>query len=158
MAGPYRYGFPFDSAQARGAAGGSLLLTVLMLFAMWRIFTKAGEKGWKCLIPIYNVYILWRIGWNTEKFWTVFAGSLIVFVLAGILSAFGETGRILIALLVIGWSAYTIYCTFKMAIIMAHRFGKSTAFGVLGLVIFSLIGFPILAFGSADYDQARDEG
>ena len=150
MAGTYRYSFPFDSSQARGAAGGSLFLTLLMLFVMWRIFTKAGEKGWKCLIPIYNVYILWRIGWNTEKFWTVFAGSLIVFVLAGILSAFGETGRMLIALLVIGWSAYTIYCTFKMAIIMAHRFGKSSAFGVLGLVIFSVIGFPILAFGSAD--------
>ena len=129
-----------------------------MLFALWRIFTKAGEKGWKCLIPIYNLYILWRIGWNTEKFWKVFTGSLIVFVFAGILSAFGETGRILIALLVIGWSVYTIYCTFKMAITMAHRFGKSTAFGVVGLVIFSVIGFLILAFGSADYDQARDEG
>ena len=158
MAGPYRYSFSFDSSQARGAAGGSLLLTLLMLFAMWRIFTKAGEKGWKCLIPIYNLYVLWRIGWNTEKFWKVFTGSLIVFVFAGILSAFGETGRMLIALLVIGWSVYTIYCTFKMAIIMAHRFGKSTAFGVLGLVIFSVIGFLILAFGSADYDQARDEG
>ena len=141
-----------------GVAGGSLLLALLMLIAMWRIFTKAGEKGWKCLIPIYNLYVLWRIGWNTEKFWKVFTGSLIVFVFAGILSAFGETGRILIALLVIGWSVYTIYCTFKMAITMAHRFGKSTAFGVVGLVIFSVIGFLILAFGSADYDQARDEG
>ncbi len=157
MAGPYRYSFFFESSQSRGAAGGSLLLTLLMLFALWRIFTKAGEKGWKCLIPIYNLYMQWRIGWNTEKFWKVFTGSLIVFVFAGILSAFGETGRILIALLVIGWSVYTIYCTFKMAITMAHRFGKSTAFGVLGLVFFSIIGYPILAFGSADYDRARDE-
>ena len=158
MPSPFRFSFPLSSSQARGAAGGSLLLTLLMLFALWRIFTKAGEKGWKCLIPIYNLYILWRIGWNAEKFWKVFTGSLIVFVFAGILSAFGETGRILIALLVIGWSVYTIYCTFKMAITMAHRFGKSTAFGVVGLVIFSVIGFLILAFGSADYDQARDEG
>ena len=144
-------------SQAMGVAGGSLLLALLMLIAMWRIFTKAGEKGWKCLIPIYNLYILWRIGWKTEKFWTVFAGALVVSMLVGILSAFGEIGKIPIALLSIGWSVYTIYCTFKMAITMAHRFGKSTAFGVLGLVFFSIIGYPVLAFGSADYDRARDE-
>ena len=154
----YRYNLGYSVPGFRFLYGGSIILALLMIIAMWRIFTKAGEKGWKCLIPIYNAYILWRIGWNMGKFWSVFAGSLIVSVALAILSAMGRIGGILAMVAAIGWSIYVIYCTFKMAITMAHRFNKSTAFGVLGLVFFSVIGYPVLAFGSADYDEARDMG
>ena len=154
----FRYNYDPSSPEAGFISGGSFILVLLMLIAMWRIFTKAGEKGWKCLIPIYNVYILWRIGWNTGKFWLVFVGSLIVSVVVAILSTMGRIGGILATLAAVVWSIYTIYCVFKMAITMAHRFNKSTAFGVLGLVIFSIIGFPVLAFSSVDYDEARDMG
>ena len=154
----FRYNSDPSAPEAGFISGGSFIIALLMLIAMWRIFTKAGEKGWKCLIPIYNVYVLWRIGWNTEKFWLVFVGSLIVSVAVAILSTLGRIGGILATLAAVVWSIYTIYCVFKMAITMAHRFNKSTAFGVLGLVIFSIIGFPVLAFSSADYDEARDMG
>ena len=154
----FRYNSDPSAPEAGFISGGSFIIALLMLIAMWRIFTKAGEKGWKCLIPIYNVYVLWRIGWNTEKFWLVFVGSLIVSVAVAILSTLGRIGGILATLAAVVWSIYTIYCVFKMAVTMAHRFNKSTAFGVLGLVIFSIIGFPVLAFSSADYDEARDMG
>ena len=38
-----------------------LVFLVLTFVAMWKVFTKAGEKGWKCLIPIYNTIILLKI-------------------------------------------------------------------------------------------------
>src|SRR5439155_1681278 len=34
---------------------------VLYVAAFWRIFTKAGEAGWKAIIPIYNWYIVLKI-------------------------------------------------------------------------------------------------
>ena len=44
-----------------------LVVCILMIVAMWKIFEKAGEAGWKSLIPFYNTYILFKIscgnGW-----------------------------------------------------------------------------------------------
>ena len=33
-----------------------LILAILQIVAWWRIFSKAGEAGWKSIIPIYYVY------------------------------------------------------------------------------------------------------
>ena len=55
-------------AQAGGLAAFSgvmgffwLAFIVIYLVAMWKIYVKAGEEGWKCLIPIYNIIILLKI-------------------------------------------------------------------------------------------------
>ncbi|MCR5128285.1 MAG: DUF5684 domain-containing protein [Lachnospiraceae bacterium] len=42
----------------------SLVVMVVMIVAMWKIFEKAGEAGWKSLIPFYNTYILFKIAWG----------------------------------------------------------------------------------------------
>ncbi len=136
----------------------SLAVLLFMLIAMWRVYTKAGEKGWKCLIPIYGTYVYWRIGWTGEKFLVIFFGGLGIGLLNLILGYLGRVGAVIAAIVAAVWAVYVIYLSFKMAITMAHRFGKSTAFGVLGLVFFAIIGIPILAFGSADYDESRDMG
>ena len=47
-----------------------IALVVLYIVGMWRIFEKAGESGWKCLIPIYNQYTLFKMFWKTSYFWT----------------------------------------------------------------------------------------
>lgn len=59
-----------------GAWGTFLILTALLLVivtivAYWRTFTKAGRAGWKCLIPIYNVYILIKIA-GKPGWWLLF--------------------------------------------------------------------------------------
>ena len=45
-----------------------LLLGVICTIAYWKIFEKAGEDGWKILIPLYNSYIIAKIvygnGWK----------------------------------------------------------------------------------------------
>ena len=44
-----------------------LLLSLAVIAGMWLIFEKAGEAGWKAIIPIYNIYVLLEIvgrpGW-----------------------------------------------------------------------------------------------
>ncbi|NZA37286.1 DUF5684 domain-containing protein [Eubacterium callanderi] len=46
---------------------------VFILVAGWKLFEKAGEPGWKSLIPIYGSYILYKISWKTSMFWVYLA-------------------------------------------------------------------------------------
>jgi len=34
---------------------------VFMVATMWKIFAKAGEPGWACLVPIYNTCVWLKI-------------------------------------------------------------------------------------------------
>lgn len=99
-----------------------VVLWVLSIVALWKVFEKAGEAGWKSIIPIYNLYELCRIA-GRNGLWVL--GLLIPFV------------NIIIALVI--------------SIDLAKHFGKDTVFGVVGLWLFSVIGFLILGFGDAKY-------
>lgn len=35
-----------------------LILMILAFAGMWKTFEKAGMKGWKGIIPVYNMYLL----------------------------------------------------------------------------------------------------
>ena len=49
-------------------------ITIAMIMAMWKIFKKAGQEGWKSIIPIYNTYVLFEI--SGLKGWYVFLGFI----------------------------------------------------------------------------------
>ena len=38
-----------------------IIINVILIVSIWKIFEKAGEKGWKSLIPIYNICIFLKI-------------------------------------------------------------------------------------------------
>lgn len=40
------------------------VLSLLMLIGMWKIFSKAGIAGWKVLIPFYNTYLVFKLGFG----------------------------------------------------------------------------------------------
>ncbi len=52
-----------------------MILTILFFLSsaagLWRIFEKAGHKGWKAIIPLYNFYIWLKII-NKPVWWYVF--------------------------------------------------------------------------------------
>jgi len=107
--------------------GGVLLILIMLAFALfllvsyWKVFVKAGQPGWGILIPIYNLYLLLVIA-GRPGWWIIL--YLIPFV------------NIVIAILV--------------CIDIAKNFGKDAAFGI-GLAFLGFIFYPILAFGSAQY-------
>ncbi len=133
-------------------------LCLLLLIAEWKVFTKAGRAGWKALIPFYGAFTYWDVAWEEEQFLVVLAGSVAVGLLYYVGVFMGWFGGILYAVISIGWSIFALVRTIQMGIRMAHRFGKSTAFGVVCIAFFSFVGLPILAWGSADYDERRDFG
>ena len=106
----------------------SLVIAIIQLAGMWKVFTKAGEKGWKCIIPIYNLVILFRISGLSP--WIIFGylASIIPFV---------------------GW----IVClgiTIYQCNSLAKAFGKDVGYTV-GLLFLPTIFYMILGFGKAEY-------
>ncbi len=62
------YSYGSDMAVAALGAGFylvaliiALICSIIAIIAMWKIFSKAGEAGWKSLIPIYNSFVLAKI-------------------------------------------------------------------------------------------------
>ena len=99
----------------------SLAVSVLMLAAMWRVFTKAGKPGWAAIIPVYNFVVLLQIVGRPE--WQV----LLMFL-----------------------PFANIYIAIVVALDLAKSFGKTSGFGVL-MIFFPAIMYPILGFGSSRY-------
>lgn len=99
-----------------------LVLIVVSIVAGWKIFEKAGEKGWKVLIPLYNTYLLFKIA-GRNGWWML--GLLVPFL------------NIVVAIM--------------LALDLAKHFGKSTMFAIFGLILFPYVGSLMLAFGEAEY-------
>ncbi len=53
---------------AQGVSAGtiavSLCISIIGIIGLWKMFTKAGEPGWKCIIPYYNLYIMFKLFWG----------------------------------------------------------------------------------------------
>lgn len=96
-------------------------LIVFYIVCKWKIFQKAGQAGWKSLVPIYNIYIQLKIA-KQPAIWLLF--FCIPFL--------------------------NIYFAIRHVHGISKAFGKDVGF-TLGLIFLSFIFIPILAFGDAEY-------
>lgn len=124
---------------------GMLVFYILVVIACWKIFTKAGEAGWKALIPIYNVYILYKI--SGISFWT---WCFIPVIVASIFNTLAQNGGDLATLWSLIYLVIMVAVDVKIAIALAKAFGKGTGF-MVGLVLLPNIFQIILGFSSAKY-------
>ena len=151
-----------QTAAALGIFAGMtmmLVLWVLLIIAHWRMFTKAGEEGWKAIIPVYSDFVLFKIVWNTKSFWIYFGAAIatvLISVLGGqyvvvdgqIVSA--AQGNFFVGLLSFISSLILLLYTILLQIKTALAYGKSIGFAV-GLLLLPNIFTLILGFGSAEY-------
>lgn len=115
-------------AQQCGSGCGSvfafliaLVIGVFIIAAMWRVFTKAGQPGWGCLIPFYNIYLMLKIA-GKPGWWLIFFFIPVINIVVQIV----------------------------MTIDIARNFGRGGWFAA-GLIFLPIIFFPILAFGDSVY-------
>jgi hypothetical protein len=99
-----------------------LVVCLLLVVSTWVVFEKAGESGWKSLVPFYNTYILLIIA--------------------------GKPGWWLLLLLV---PVVNVVFYLLAMLSLAEKFGKGALFGI-GLWLLPMFFFPILAFGGAQYE------
>ena len=126
-----------------------LVWFILQVIADWKIFEKAGEPGWKSIIPIYNTFVEYDICWNGLY------GLL--FLAAPIISSFLTTGDgapSWHAIVVTALSVVTFVLHFIQSVKLSKAFGKGTGFGIL-LFILGPICRLVLGFGSARYVGRR---
>ncbi|MBK6727512.1 MAG: signal peptidase I [Xanthomonadales bacterium] len=112
-------------------SGGGIIASIMMLVwlavivailaGFWKVFVKAGQPGWACLVPIYNIVVMLQIV-GRPIWW-------LVLLLIPIVS--------LVVMIIV-------------SIDMAKSFGKGTGFGV-GLALLGPIFYPMLGFGDAKY-------
>ena len=100
---------------------GFAVAMLLMVATVWRLFSKAGESGWKSLIPVYNAIVFQRI-LGRPAWWVVLMLVPIVNLAITIIECFD----------------------------LARVYGKGVGYG-LGLVLFGPLVAMILAFGPAQY-------
>jgi hypothetical protein len=120
------------SSQPTAIGGGALAgimvvylaIIVLMVAAMWKIFTKAGKPGWAAIVPIYNIIVLLEIA-GKPLWWIVL--MLIPFV------------NLIVAVMVLAS--------------VARKFGKGIGF-LLGMIFLAPIFYPVLAWGDSQYNAA----
>ena len=98
-----------------------LAIILLMIIAMWKIFSKAGKPGWAAIIPIYNIIVLLEIV-DKPLWWIIL--MFIPFV--------------------------NIVINIIVTVELAKKFGQSVGFAI-GLILLAPIFYPILGFGSAQY-------
>ncbi len=134
-----------------GLMGGmiviDIVLWVLRIIGNWKIFTKAGEPGWKSIIPFYNTYIEYKISWKTSMFWVV----LIMSVLSSVIEALGGADPstiILVVSLIPLIVATVIGCVdlYKLCVAFGHGIGYT-----IGLIFLEPIFRIILGFGKSEY-------
>lgn len=132
---------------------------VLVVIASWKIFEKAGEKGWKALIPIYNIYILFKIVGMTTWFWVCLAVSIVAQIVS--VATTGNTTEELtpetsmnpmVILTVCVEVILFVVVEIMYAIRTAKAFGKGGGFAV-GLFFLPNIFWLILGFGKAKYNK-----
>jgi hypothetical protein len=98
-----------------------LAIVVVVIAGLWKTFVKAGKPGWGAIVPIYNVILLLEIA-GRPLWWFLLFFIPLVNLVVGIV----------------------------VAIDIAKKFGKGVGFG-LGLAFLGFIFYPILGFGSAQY-------
>src|SRR5213592_3792402 len=81
----------FESSSSGNAPGPifwicEVVFIVLMIAAMWKVFSKAGEPGWAALIPIFNVYVMCKVagrpGWWLLLFLIPFVNVVVAIIVS----------------------------------------------------------------------------
>ena len=120
---------------------------LLQIIANWRIFTKAGEAGWKSIIPIYGDYISYKIAWQPAYFWL----TLILGIISSYLQGTLETGESLtVSMIIVLIKIILAIISIMYSVKLARAFGRGTGFAI-GLIFLPPIFMLILGFGDDRY-------
>ncbi len=164
---------PEETAVAAGLVGASLTMMllfiitfmVLLVIARWQVFKKAGEQGWKSIIPIYSDYVQWRIAWNKiSLFWVAIALLILGSILASLDGTIVTTasGRVVATgnYGILGIIGLCCMCaTGVLHLVSAYKLFASFGHGagwLIGYLFVPNIIMLVLGFGSSYYRGPRD--
>ena len=124
----------------------ALVWWILQIIANWNIFTKAGEAGWKSIIPIYGDYVSYKIAWQTSYFWL----SFILGIVASYVASANLNESMFLAVIVTLLRIVLTVINIMYCVKLSRAFGHGIGFAI-GLILLQPIFLLILGFGSDQY-------
>lgn len=128
----------------------NVIYLILQIIGWWHVFKKIGERPWKSVIPVYDLYIQIKHTWSVKYFWMMLA-SLLLSAVFRIL--FQELGGLFTFIFLIMNIAINIFIV-VLYVIAQYWFSKSMNHGIpyaIGLIILPFIFTPILGLGKSEY-------
>lgn len=127
-----------------------IIFGVITIVANWRMFEKAGERGWWCLIPFMNGHVAHKIAWHPFFYWFNAACLFGVEIFNGMQTEGGvNMPYIAIASLILAIGSIAMSVAYNIK--LSRCFGHGVGFAV-GLIFLPMIFIPILGFGSSIYE------
>lgn len=125
-----------------------VLFVLPSVIGLWGIFKKAGEEGWKSLIPVYNLLVLLKI--VGKPWWWIFLVTVnYLFMLIWYMGGgnfYGADYQIINFVCSATCLTFLIW-TFNM---LSKSFGKDEGYTV-GFVFIPFIMLPVLGFNKVEY-------
>ena len=120
---------------------------VLLAIALWKTFEKAGEAGWKAIIPFYNVYVMYKISWKTSMFWVWLVLTIVSSFISGVpTDDLGSLGSLISFVICIALIVVEVMQLYKLSVCFGH--GAGWTVGLLFLNPFFMLG---IGFGKSQY-------
>ena len=123
---------------------------LLKVIGLWKVLEKAGEDGWKAIIPVYNLWLQCRLTWDARGFCALVATGFIGAVLRS--TAEGGTSVLQHVLAIAG----LLFCLASLVLLvvanywLCRSFGHGAGYTAL-FVFFSAIMYLVLGYSQDQY-------
>ena len=139
----------------------SIGIAVVKTIAMWKLFEKAGEPGWKSLIPFYNFFEMTRLATGKYTIAIVYCVLIVPYMICYMLGSFmqafsdGENAGVLAtSLILVGVSMLALLAIYVLFAYINYKFaqsyGKSTGF-CIAMIFLSTIMTVVMGFDRNTY-------
>ncbi len=124
-----------------------LAIYTILVISEWRILEKAGEKGWKSLIPFYNLFLSHHIAGMPHIWFILEVIFWFTELILELVPAVPDPIEIICGIVI---AIFTLISEIIHLNLLCDRFGKGIGFKI-GMFILPEVFMPIIAFGSSVY-------
>ncbi|MBE6852217.1 MAG: hypothetical protein E7505_01895 [Ruminococcus sp.] len=134
----------------------SLVLSIIALISWYKLFEKAGEAGWKAIVPFYSFFVYSKIATGSYKLPWIYMGVCFAYCFLAIISSLLDmTLLFLLPLLALyaGCIVLASYINYQFG----KAFGRSTGWCIAMIFLGGVLVIPMAFDSSCTYVGPKGE-